>query len=151
ASASSEDTRSRDTDAGCASSATRRPASGFRSARSSSRRSIPNCIEFRGERIGVVKVRPAGRMLERPIGQSAVFVFHYRRKRQRQYRSVDPYEGVELQSFPAAANGNAGIELLIHERHALAITRERVRGPLARRSEIEFLVEIGRASCRERG
>src|SRR3989441_487586 len=51
-----------------------------------------------------------------------------------------PYEGVELQSFPAAAHGNAGIELLIHERHSLAIARECVRGPLARRSEIEFLV-----------
>src|SRR2546425_295769 len=73
-------------------------------------------------------------------GDSIMLSCLSRRKRQRQYRSVDPYEGVELEFFPAAANGNAGIELLIHERHALAIARERVRGPLARRSQIEFLV-----------
>src|SRR5256886_14149895 len=78
-------------------------------------------------------------MLERPIGQCAMFVFYYRCKRQSQYRPDDPNEGVELQFFPAAAHGNAGIGLLIHERHSLAIARECVRGPLARRSEIEFL------------
>src|SRR3979490_1322225 len=140
ASASSECTRSRVTDAGCASSAKRRPASDFRSARSSSRRSIPNFIDFRGERIGVVEIRLAGRVLERPIGKSAVLVFHYRRKRQRQRRSVDPYKGVELQLFPAATPANAGIQFPIHERRAVAIARERVRGPLARGREIEFVV-----------
>jgi len=36
---------------------------GFRNARSSSRRSIPNFIELRGERIGVVEIRLAGRVL----------------------------------------------------------------------------------------
>src|SRR2546425_4006033 len=53
-----------------------------------------------------------------------------------------PYEGVELQSFPAAAHGNAGIELLIHERHSLAIARECVRGPLARRRSEEHTSEL---------
>src|SRR6266850_2441783 len=140
ASASSECTRSRVTDAGCASSATRRPASDFRSARSSSRRSIPNFIELRDERIGVVEIRLAGRVLERPIRKSAVFVFHYRRKRQRQRRPVDPYKGVELQFFPAVTHANAGIQLLIHERRAVAIACERVRGPFARGRQIEFAV-----------
>src|SRR6266702_6617968 len=142
--ASSECVRSRVTDAGCARSATRLPASGLRSAGSSSSRSIPNFIELQRERFAVVEIRLAGRMPERPVGQRAAFVLDDRRQADRKTsavsQAVEAYAPLDLEPACGAAHGNARIQLLVRERNAVAIALKRVRGPLARGREIEFVV-----------
>src|SRR5712692_7904152 len=142
--ASSECTRSRVTDAGCASSATRLPASGRRSAGSSSSLSMPSFIELQRERFAVMEIRLAGRMPERPVGQRAVFVLDDRRQADRKTsavsQAIEAYAPLDLEPACGAAHGNARIQLLVRERNAVAITLKRVRGPLARGREIEFVV-----------
>jgi hypothetical protein len=83
--ASSECVRSAVTEAGCASSATRRPASGARKAGSAIRRSMPNFMvhgrrKFERKAIGVMEVRLAGWMRQGPIGHAAALVFDQRRQ-----------------------------------------------------------------------
>src|SRR5713226_181875 len=118
ASASSECARSRVTDAGCASSATRLPASGRRSAGSSSSLSMPSFIELQRERLAV--------MADRKIAVVS--------------QAIEAYARFDLELACGAAHGNARIQLLVRERNAVAISRKRVRGPLARGREIEFVI-----------
>src|SRR3954471_25020365 len=78
ANASSECTSSRVTDAGWASNAMRLPASGRRRLRSSSSRSRPNFIDLERECFGVVEVRLARRVAQRPVRKRAIVVLQDR-------------------------------------------------------------------------
>src|ERR1700682_2016406 len=150
ASASRECLRSRVTEAGCASNATLRPARGRRRLGSASNRSIPNFIEFQGERIGVMEIRPARRVPEGPVGKPAVPIFDYRGHGERELRrvmqrryAIKAYQGAELKLVCGFARGHLWNQRQLPrggERPALAIARERVRRPGPRGREIEFMV-----------
>src|SRR6188508_1515660 len=135
-SASSECARPPVTDAGCASNATRRPASGLRSALSASSRSMPNFIELQSEGVLVMEVRLAGRVAQRPVRQRAVGLFDDRRQANAQsafFVKADLRAEIE----PARRALHADLRIGPDERHALAIAREAVGRPLARGREIE--------------
>src|SRR6185503_6829348 len=138
-SASSEWTSSRVTEAGCASSATRRPPSGLRSARSPTSRSMPNFIELQREGRRLVKVRLAGRMPQRPVRERAAGIFDHRRQPDPEFSRVPlAHAGLELEPSRLAPDANPRIGA--RERAALAIARERVGRPLAGGRKVVFVV-----------
>src|SRR5438128_6622928 len=148
--ASSECTSSRVTDAGCASSATRLPASGRRSLRSLTSRSIPNCIELQRKGARVVEVGLAARVLERPVRQAATRFFNDHRQAKRQRRphiggrrdSREIHERVEIEPRYARLDSDLRVQGFVGECRALAVSGERISGPFPRRREIEFMVSL---------
>src|SRR2546426_11575511 len=146
-SASSECTSSRVTEAGCASSATRFPASGARRSRSASSRSIPNFIELQRKGARVVEVGPVARMRERPVRQAAARFFDDRGEADGQARPDigrreprEIHERVEIEPRDARLDSNLRVQDFVGECPALAVSGERISGPLPRRREIEFMV-----------
>src|SRR5688572_5736880 len=146
ASASIECTRLRVTEAGCASSATRRPLRRFASAGSSASRSMPNCIELHREGVRVVKVRLAGRMAQRPIRNRAALLLDHGRKAELQLLASHIDAGRELEPLAAALHRNRRRSRL--RLPTFAVGGEAVRRPLARGREVEFLVRA-RAGLRD--
>src|SRR5688500_1707415 len=139
--ASSECTRPALTDAGWASSATRRPASGLRKPGSSSSRSMPNFIELQSEGVAVGEVGLSRRMAQRPVRRRAVGFLDHRRQAKAQFACGWMKDArFQFQDRVSALQGDFRIRR--RQRHALAVALEAVRRPLARRREIEFLVSL---------
>src|SRR5689334_14632741 len=146
ASASSECTSPAVTEAGCARRATRRPASGRRSFASSTRRSMPSFIELEGERVAMVEVRLRQRMAQRPVRERACLVLDHGGQAEAQSSAENAGDlALHLEgTFHAGADPR---RRAVERRAALAIARETVGGPFARRRKIELLVRglAGRA------
>src|SRR5574341_604784 len=139
ASASSECASACVTEAGCASSATRRFASGLRSAGSSSSRSIPNFTDLERESRAVVKVRLARRMPQRPVRERARRVLDHRGEADEELAvRVRGQARGELEPRVAARDGDARIR--DGERASFAIALEGVSRPFAGRGKVEFAV-----------
>src|SRR5262249_34834012 len=145
ASASRLCVRSGVTEAGCASSATRLPASGARSARSCSRRSMPNFIELEREGVAMVEGGLARRVLQRPVRHAAGVLGddHGEPEAQararvcgRKARQLD--ECIEVEALVARLDRDLRIERLIDQRRALAVAAECIGGPFARRRKVEL-------------
>src|SRR5688572_12707576 len=142
-SASSECTSSCVTDAGCARSATRRPASGLRNALSSTRRSMPSFIELQGECVRVMEIGLAGRMTERPLRARALLVLDHcgETDPNPSRRISDLCRQLEPSRRPYHDDGRVGDG----ERTSFPVTGELVRGPFPGWREIEFPVSRQRA------
>src|SRR5262245_9878645 len=131
ASASSECASSCVTEAGCASSATRRPASGFANARSPTSRSMPNFIELQRERLRMMEVRLARRVPQRPVRElPAVFLDHRGQADAQLALSLQPDRRRQLEPSRLLPDEDAGLERIALQL-TLAVTLERIRRPLA--------------------
>src|SRR5882762_308798 len=149
ASASRLCARSRVTEAGCARSATRLPASGARSARSARSRSMPKFIELERKCVAVVKVGLARGVPQRPIGHAAGVLLDNHgepeaqaaaRVRRRQARQIDQRVKVELAL--ARLDRDLRIENLIYKRRALAVAGECIGRPFAGGRKVELMVAV---------
>ena len=158
ASASSECVRSRVTDAGCASSATRRPASGLRTARSSSSRSMPNFIAPARASVNVAGSWKSGLVAavrERPVGERAVVglddgresgVERCRLRELRQRRERDLRAQVEAIRHAAALDRGAGH---LGRGAVAAAAGEAVGRPVAGRRKVEFVIAVAPIGTQE--
>src|SRR6187455_204278 len=129
-SASSECARPAVTDAGCASSATRLPASGLRNALSASSRSIPNFIERQGKGVLVMEVRLARRVPQCPVRQRAAGLFDHGRQANAQSSFLMKLDLRAQREAPRRAL-DTNFRIRSDERHAFAVAREAVGGPFA--------------------
>src|SRR5258706_7220525 len=137
ASASSECCIPSVTEAGCASRAHLRPASGARSLGSARKRSIPSFIELQGKRFGMVEIRLAGRMAQRPVRKCSVRVLDDCREAERKLaagklrrQTLEVHSGLELEPVCAGTHGDLRIERIVGQRRAVPALTEWVRGPL---------------------
>src|SRR6266850_8469811 len=133
ASASSECSSSRVTEAGWASSATRLPFSGRRRLASSISRSMPNFIELERKGARMVEVGFAGRVAQRPVREGAALLFDHDGEADRKRRIAIAFcearqvgERIEVEPSAARLHCDLRVHRFIGERHALAVFAEGV-------------------------
>src|SRR3954469_9915108 len=144
ASASSEWARFASTDAGCATSAMRRPASGWRSALSSSSRSIPNFIELQGKGVAMMEIRLSGGVPERPVRKRGVVFFDDGGQSEHELpRRRNPHAGAELERLGRAAHRDRRFLACIGR--GLPIRGKDVARPFGGRRKIELHVALAGA------
>src|SRR5688500_15023617 len=150
ASASRLCVRSRVTDAGWASKATRWPSSGLRNSGSASIRSIPNkvmpdCLrKLRGEAIGMVKIGLFCRMGQRPVGFGAVLFLEHRRQSELPlFGGVDGDCRADRPPGEIVLHPDIGRRADLGPRHVFPGPREIIGRPIARRREIPLAIGFG--------
>ena len=104
-------------------------------------------LQPQDEAVGVVKVRPAGRVAQRPVRQRAVIGLDHRRQGETERgmavarrESIERDERVELEPVAVPAHDDRGRQPIVAERSAVAIRAERVDRPLAGGREVELVV-----------
>src|SRR5918993_1380667 len=141
--------RSRVTDAGWASKATRWPSSGLRNSGSASSRSIPNkvmldCLrKLRGEAIGMVEIGQFRRVGKRPVGLGAVLLFQHRRQSELPFLGgVDGDRRADGPPGEIVLHPDVGRRADLGPRHVFPAPREIIGRPIARRREIPLAIGL---------